>query len=169
MSVKDRFRRLYMRFLAKMLKEKASPEYIARGWAIGMFFGCLIPFGFQLLCSIPTAFLLKGSKIGATFGTLLTNHFTIFIIYPVQCYVGNHLIGGNLTYERIRDAMEKVLANQDYQTLFGLGWDLVISFFIGAAILTAVTTPITYWGVLTAVRRHRANKAARAKLRESRV
>ena len=169
MSVKNKIRRLYVRFLAKMLKEKASPEYIARGWAIGMFFGCLIPFGFQLICSIPTAFLLKGSKIGATLGTFLTNHVTIFVIYPVQCYVGNKLIGGKLTYDNIRDAMGRVLANQDYQTLFGLGWDLVISFFIGAAILTAITTPITYWGVLTAVRRHRANKAARAKLRASRA
>ena len=169
MSVKNKIRRLYVRFLAKMLKEKASPEYIARGWAIGMFFGCLIPFGFQLICSIPTAFLLKGSKIGATLGTFLTNHVTIFVIYPVQCYVGNKLIGGKLTYDNIRDAMGRVLANQDYQTLFGLGWDLEISFFIGAAILTAITTPITYWGVLTAVRRHRANKAARAKLRASRA
>ena len=57
----------------KIVREKASPEYIARGWAIGMFFGCLIPFGFQLICSIPAAFILKGSKIGATLGTLLTN------------------------------------------------------------------------------------------------
>lgn len=162
MSVRKRLKRTYIHLLAKMLKEKASPEYIARGWAIGMFFGCLIPFGFQLMCSIPTAFLLKGSKVGATFGTLLTNHFTIFIIYPVQCYVGNHLIGGDLTYDRVRDAMSKVLANQDYQTLFGLGWNLVISFFIGAAILTAITTPITYWGVLKLVRRYRMLKAQRA-------
>ena len=87
------FKRKMLQLYAKIVREKASPEYIARGWAIGMFYGCLIPFGFQLLCSIPTAFILKGSKIGATIGTLITNHFSVFIIYPVQCYVGLLLMG----------------------------------------------------------------------------
>ena len=64
----------------KIVREKASPEYVARGWAIGMFCGCLIPFGVQLLISVPAAFILKGSKIGASIGTFVTNHFTIFFI-----------------------------------------------------------------------------------------
>ncbi|MBR2374100.1 MAG: DUF2062 domain-containing protein [Lentisphaeria bacterium] len=128
----------------KMVREKASPEYIARGWAIGMFYGCLIPFGFQLICSIPTSFLLKGSKIGATVGTFFTNHFSIFIIYPVQCWVGNKLMGGNLTYAATVKAMEDVIKKQSYEALLGLGWELVIAFFIGGALLTAIMTPITY-------------------------
>ena len=78
MNLKKTLRRSWGRLYHKMVREKASPEYIARGWAIGMFYGCLAPFGTQLLLSIPTSFLLKGSKIGATFGTLLTNHFTVF-------------------------------------------------------------------------------------------
>ena len=47
----------------KIIRENATPEYVARGWAIGMFYGCFIPFGLQLACSIPTSFILKGSKI----------------------------------------------------------------------------------------------------------
>lgn len=144
-----------------IVKEKASPEYIARGWAIGMFYGCLIPFGFQLLCSVPTAFLLKGSKIGATFGTLLTNHFTIFIIYPIQCLIGNHLIGGDLSYSAVNDALKDVLALQNYSALMALGRDLIISFFVGGALLTLIMTPITYFLVKKLVlthRRHRQKK-----------
>ena len=72
----------YLRGLKeKMIKDPLPPTRVAAGWALGMFIGCSIPFGLQLICSIPTAFLLKGSKIGATFGTLITNHFTIFIIF----------------------------------------------------------------------------------------
>ncbi len=144
----------------KIVREKASPEYIARGWAIGMFYGCLIPFGLQLACSIPTAFLLKGSKIGATLGTLLTNHFTIFIIYPAQCYVGSKIMGGTLTYEKIESTMAAVLENQDYQTLWSLGWDLVAAFFIGGLLLTLIMTPITYFGVLAMVRSFRRRRQA---------
>lgn len=144
MDIKPKLRRIWLRMYMKMVREKASPEYIARGWAIGMFYGCLIPFGFQLICSIPTSFLLKGSKIGATVGTFFTNHFSIFIIYPVQCWVGNKLMGGNLTYAATVKAMEDVIKKQSYEALLGLGWELVIAFFIGGALLTAIMTPITY-------------------------
>jgi len=144
---------------AKVVKEKATPEYIARGWAIGMFFGCLVPFGLQLICSIPTAFLLKGSKIGATLGTLLTNHFTIFIIYPVQCYVGDKLTGGNISYAEIKDAFKDVLNEQSYSALLGIGWELVLAFFVGGALLTVVMTPLTYWFVRNLVIRYRMKKS----------
>lgn len=143
----------------KILREKASPEFIARGWAIGMFYGCTIPFGLQLALSIPTAFILKGSKIGASFGTLLTNHFTIWFIYPAQCWVGNRLLGGDLTFAAVENAMKDVLQKQSWESLWQLGGDLVAAFFLGGAILAAVCVPPTYYGVLGYVRRKRARSA----------
>ena len=157
-KIKHKIKCLSITMYNRIVKEKASPEYIARGWAIGMFYGCLIPFGFQLVCSIPTAFLLKGSKIGATFGTLLTNHFTIFIIYPIQCLVGNHIIGGNLSYSAVNDALKDVLALQNYSSLMALGRDLIISFFVGGALLTLIMTPATYFAVKAMVVKHRNKK-----------
>lgn len=167
MTLKKWTRQKYVYIYSKILKENAPAEYIARGWALGMFCGCLIPFGLQLVCSIPLAFLLKGSKIGATLGTLLTNHFTIFIIYPAQCYVGNLLLGGNLSYAKIEEALKDVLKNQDWATLFSLGGELIAAFFIGAAILTVIMTPATYFGVLHLVRHYRALKEKQRRLREA--
>lgn len=109
MNLKHWCKRKCFSLYMKIVREKASPEYIARGWAIGWFFGCLIPFGFQLICSIPAAFILKGSKIGATLGTLLTNQVTIFFIYPVQCYVGSRIMGSDLTYSAIKVPCRNVL------------------------------------------------------------
>ena len=156
------FRRKLIHLYAKIVREKASPEYIARGWAIGMFYGCLIPFGFQLICSIPTAFLLKGSKIGATIGTLITNHFTIFIIYPLQCYVGALLIGRGRTLGELSRVMESVIREQSYEALFGIGMELVAAFFIGGALLAAVMTPLTYFFVKSLVIKYRNKKDAKA-------
>ncbi len=153
------FRRHLIRLYAKIVREKASPEYVARGWAIGMFYGCMVPFGFQLILSIPTAFLLKGSKIGATVGTLITNHFTIFIIYPVQCYVGALLMGRGRGLDEISRIMEDVIRRQSYEALWGIGADLVVGFFIGGALLTAVMTPLTYFFVKALVIRYRKRKA----------
>ena len=158
MSVTSTLKRWWIRLYAKMVLEKASPEYIARGWAIGMFYGCLIPFGFQLICSIPTSFLLKGSKVGATLGTLITNHFSIFIIYPLQCYVGNKIIGGNLSYIDVKQALADLLKNQDYSTLFSMGIDLIVSFCVGGALFTAVMTPLTYFVVKALVTARRKRK-----------
>ncbi len=159
--LRKKSRQLYIR----IVREKAPPEYIARGWAIGMFYGCLIPFGFQLLCSVPTAFLLKGSKIGATFGTLLTNQVTIFFIYPAQCWVGNRIMGGDLSFGAIQTALDDVLKKQSYEALGAVGGELLAAFFIGGALLTLTMTPVTYYVVksmVVNVRRRRAAKAERA-------
>ena len=155
------FKRSLIRLYAKIVREKASPEYIARGWAIGMFYGCLIPFGFQLLCSIPTAFLLKGSKIGASVGTLITNHFSVFIIYLAQCYVGLLLMGKNRSLDEVKSIMHEVIHASSYEALLSIGTELVAAFFIGGALLTAVMTPLTYFFVKSLVVRYRSKKTMR--------
>ena len=151
-------RRSLLRLYAKIVREKADAKYIARGWAIGMFCGCFFPFGTQLLISIPAAFILRGSKIGATLGTLLTNHVTIFFIYPLQCYVGDRLMGGRLSWEQIKEVMASVLEKQSFESLFELGWHLTVAFFIGGAILTAIMTPLTYVGVKNLVIKRRERR-----------
>ena len=142
-KIREKFRELYN----KIVGEQATPEYIARGWAIGMFWGCICPFGFQLLFSIPTSFLLKGSKIGATLGTLITNHFTIFLIYPLQCYVGCLLMGKKISYAAIKTAMSDVITAQSYHALMKTGADLVMGFVVGGTLFAAIMTPLTYFAV----------------------
>lgn len=144
MSKNSRLKWKILKLYAKIVREKADSGYIARGWAIGMFCGCFFPFGIQLVISIPAAFIMRGSKIGATVGTFITNHFTIFIIYPVQCYVGNLLIGGSLSWTKVKKAMESVLKEQSFSSLWAQGWQLFAAFFIGGAILAAIMTPLTY-------------------------
>ena len=142
--VRKKSRKMYL----KIVREKATPEYIARGWSIGMFFGCLIPIGGQLICSIPAAFLLKGSKIGAVLGTFLTNQVTVFFIYPVQCYAGAKLLGLDLSYDCIKTKLKDVVSASGFteclDALKNLAGDLAGAFFLGGAIMAAVLTPITY-------------------------
>ena len=156
-SIKYKLLRLY----SKMLHEKAAPEYIARGWTIGVFYGCVLPFGVQLLFSIPTAFLLRGSKFGAVTGTFISNHFTIFLIYPVQCYLGARILGKTISYDVIRNAMKNVIAEQSYQALSAIGSDLCIAFLVGGVMLALVLAPLTYTLVLQMVTRHRSRRASK--------
>ena len=143
--IRKKSRKIYL----KIVREKATPEYIARGWSIGMFFGCTIPIGGQLICSIPAAFLLKGSKIGAVLGTFLTNQVTVFFIYPVQCYAGARLLGLDLSYDCIKAKLKDVVSSEGFleclDALKNLAGELAGAFFLGGAIMAAVLTPITYF------------------------
>ena len=151
MSAGQWFKKKWRKFYLKIVREKASPEYIARGWSIGMFFGCLIPIGGQLICSIPAAFLLKGSKVGAVLGTFLTNQITVFFIYPVQCYAGAKLIGLDLTYGDIKIKLKDIVDASNFREFVEatktLAGDLTVAFFVGGAIMAVVLTPITYFMV----------------------
>ena len=168
-----------MRLRARMMREKQPPEFIARGWAIGMFYGCTIPFGFQLMLSIPTAVILKGSKVGATVGTFITNHFTIFVIYPAQCWAGNKVLElfgcdvmsvAKIVAELKRVGSLSMLSGEFWAALGQLGGGVMASFFIGGALLALVCTPLTYWGVLRSVQRRRARMEQRKlERREKRV
>ncbi len=165
--LREKAKALYYR----IVRERATPEFIARGWAIGMCVGCAIPFGVQICISLPTAFFLKGSKVGATLGTLITNPFSILFIYPAQCWLGSRILGRPLFWDQIFNALGGVLTDQEWSALARLSGHLATSFFVGGFIFAAVMTPLTYFAVLHMVqgyRRLHEFKSRRCALRASR-
>ena len=152
MDVRAYFRRLR----EKMVHDPLPPEDIAAGWALGVFVGCAVPFGLQLIISIPLAMMMRVSKIGATLGTFITNPVSIFFIYPAQTFVVNRLLfGGSLTYSK--------LANTEWTwaAVRRLGAEVMASFFLGGFLLAIVITPIAYFAVKRVVVRSRAWRAKR--------
>ncbi len=152
MDVRAYFRRLR----EKMVHDPLPPEDIAAGWALGVFVGCAVPFGLQLIISIPLAMMMRVSKIGATLGTFITNPVSIFFIYPAQTFVVNRLLfGGSLTYSK--------LANTEWTwaAVRRLGAEVMASFFLGGFLLAIVITPIAYFAVKRMVVRSRAWRAKR--------
>ena len=153
--------RAYVRLLRqKMLRDRLSPKRVAGGWALGMFVGCFIPFGLQLIVSIPLSFLMKVSKIGATVGTFVTNPVTIIFIYPVQTWVGSYLIASPLGWNEItgychRLAGVSVFSADGWRTLSEIGGAVLGGFFAGGLLMALVLTPLTYFAVLDITRRHR--------------
>ena len=163
------FRKKWRKFYLKIVREKATPEYIARGWSIGMFYGCTIPIGGQLICSIPTAYILKGSKIGSVLGTFITNQVTVFFIYPAQCYVGAKLLGLDFSYGdikiKLKDLMEATTLLEFRDALLKLAGDLSVSFLVGGALMAIVLTPLTYFAVKRMVVTYRIRTQKRRRKR----
>ena len=141
---------------ARMVRERKPPEFIARGWALGIFVGCAVPFGFQLVVSVPLSFFLKCSKVGAVVGTFITNPLTIFFIYPVQAWLADRLFfGGNLSFTRL------VETEWTFEAVMALGADTLKAFLMGGLLNALVLAPLTYFGVRKLVQLNRIRQAAR--------
>ena len=144
----------WRRLREKMVADPLPSEDVAAGWALGMFIGCAIPFGLQLMISIPLAIMMRVSKIGATLGTFITNPVTIFFIYPAQTWIVFNLVFGS------RD-MGELPTEWTRATVMAMSGPVIISFFLGGILIAAVLTPITYFVVKHIVVLHRRRKAAR--------
>ena len=149
--IEERLSGLY----GKIVGERKSAEFIARGWSIGVFIGSVMPFGVQIYVALPLSMLLKGSRVGALTGTLVSNPFTILVLYPAQCWAGSRLLGKDISWAAISDALKGVLTQQDWSSLSQLSGHLVASFFAGGLMLAAVLTPLAYYLVLALVRNYR--------------
>lgn len=138
----------------KMVREPLPPEEIAGGWALGMFVGCAVPFGLQLVVSVPLAVMMRVSKVGATVGTLVTNPLTIFFIYPAQTWVVYNLLFGHRE-------MGELPKEWTREAVMALSGPVIASFFLGGLLLALILTPITYFVVRRIVVRYRARRHRR--------
>ena len=156
---------VYLRFLKRKIVHDPLPaEDIAAGWALGMFIGCSVPFGMQLVISIPLAMMMRVSKLGATLGTFITNPVTIFVIYPAQTYLVNKLLfGGSLSFSNLM-SMEWT-----WTSVRRLGAEAMVSFFLGGFLVATIMTPITYFFVKRLVTKHRERRARHDQLQNSKA
>ena len=146
-------RSFWRKAVDRMVGDPLPAESVAAGWALGMFVGCAVPFGFQLIISVPLAVLLRISKVGATLGTFITNPVTIFLIYPLQTYVANVIVyGGTLSLDRLYDV------TWTWESVCRLGTETMVSFFVGGFINAIVLTPVMYIAVLRIVRARRSKR-----------
>ena len=132
----------------KIVGDPLPPEDVAAGWALGMFIGCSVPFGLQLVVSVPLAIMMRVSKIGATVGTLITNPVTIFFIYPAQTWAMYNLLFG----DREMGALPTEWTRENVMALSG---PVIISFFLGGLALALILSPITYFVVKRIVIKYR--------------
>ena len=147
MSLAARWKRLR----EKMVRDPLPPESVAAGWALGVFVGFAIPFGLQLIVSVPLAIMMRVSKVGATLGTFVTNPATIFFLYPAQTWVVYNLLFGSRE-------MGELPTEWTRQTVMALSGPVIISFFLGGLALAMVLSPVAYHVVKRIVIRQRRRK-----------
>jgi len=159
-------------YALKLARQSGTPECIAKGVFLGLFIGFLIPMGGQIIIVLALAFIFKANKIVSCAFTMVTNHFTVLIIYPFQCVLGSYVIANPMTWDKVYGPLINALKAPGWwekiQELWLLGEDFIIPFFVGGMLLAVVSSIPGYFISLYIVRnlrnRHAARKLAKSKL-----
>ena len=157
------------RLYVKIISQEGSPECIARGAALGLVVGFVIPVGLQTFPAIALAFVFKANKVLSWLFTCVTNPATIFAIYPVQCYIGSLLLMRPMSREAFGNSFGRLASAESiaeyWEAFTSLVADIILPFFAGGALFAAVSAPIGYFASLYLVRAYRRRKAEKIRKR----
>lgn len=152
-------------FYYKIVRQEGTPESVARGAALGLFIGFLIPIGLQTVVVIPLAFLFKANKVLSFLFTMLTNPATVFFIYPIQCYIGSVILGNPMSINTLQERLFAVNWESRWDAFLGLGNDIIVTFFVGGALFGILSAPIGYFACYGVVERYRYRRQERLRKR----
>lgn len=133
-----RWKRLSRYFYLRFVRLRASPIQIARGLAIGIFWGMFPLPGLQMAVAIVTAAIFHSSTLAAAVGTWLTNPLTAIPITILNFKVGQAVLGRASTALPINHF-------DNLTDILDLGLDLLTSFFLGCFITGTIAGLLTYF------------------------
>ncbi len=140
----------------RLLRLRDSPEAIARGAAVGVFWGFFPFFGLQTLLSVVVATLVRGNRWVAMVATWVSNPFTYVPIYGFNFHVG----------QAILRAKDIDLTDVDWTSsdLFYLGGKFALALGLGCFVVGSIVAMLTYSLTVPALyrlrrlRRHRCSR-----------
>ncbi|MEB3281149.1 MAG: DUF2062 domain-containing protein [Lyngbya sp.] len=138
-------RRLYRRVMAM----KGTPEYLARGLAVGVFAGCFPFFGFQILIAISLAVLFRGHKLLAVAGTWVSNPLTYVPIFLFNYKIGRWLLGSQ---EPLFEDWGSLHSMDD---ILSVGAEFAVSLLFGCFVIGIISAVFTYFTSLRMIRHWR--------------
>jgi uncharacterized protein (DUF2062 family) len=136
------WQRYWKYYKLKILRLKENPQKISRGFAAGVFAGCLPLMGLQFLVSLLFAILVRGNKITALMGTWISNPFTYVPLFLFNFKVGKLII--NLLIPNY----EMELSLDSGQKLTDLGQDITIAILLGSIVVGFCSSFIAYHLIL---------------------
>jgi len=86
------------RWIGKLLQVRDTPEALARGLAVGFFFGVSFFWGMQIVLAVFISYLLGGNKVMAAAMTAVSNPLTSLPLYSLCYVVGHFVMGGSGTH-----------------------------------------------------------------------
>ncbi|MEZ4600559.1 MAG: DUF2062 domain-containing protein [Syntrophotaleaceae bacterium] len=128
--------------ILRLIRLRAEPEDIAKGFALGIFIGMTPTFGFQMILAVFLAMLLKENKIAAAVGVWITNPLTAPFIYALEYESGRLLLG--LDHARFPRELS-------FAAITSLGWEVLLPMTVGSLFYGSLCAVFAYSFMLQVV------------------
>ena len=133
-----RLRRLTVAWLGKLLAVRDTPQALARGLAVGFFFGVSPLWGLQIVSAVAVAHLLRGNKIIAAALTAVSNPLTSLPLYGLCYGFGQLILGGS-------GRMPDLAQVNGLTDLWALGPHFFLAMLVGTTLVGVVGALILYF------------------------
>ncbi len=139
---KTSFEKLYR----KIVGINDSPQKIARGVAIGIFWGIMPTFGLAIIFSVPTAILLRANKFSSILSSLISNPLTTPFFLGFGYKIGEYIL--NSPKDNIPSLSWEIIKTEYL-------WEISKSLLIGTTILATTIALSAYVVILKIIQKHR--------------
>jgi len=156
------FRRELKRLYLRVVTAKGSPEQIAAGLAVGVFWAVSPLWLLQTLLAVVSATALNVSRIPAAIAVHISNPITAPFIYPVTWKVGDLLLR---PFVGAGQAVAWEETTFSWNVLLGLAGHALIKMLLGGFVLGGVLGIITYVLALRGLARFKNTIALRREAR----
>lgn len=147
----------FKKFYRKIVRINDSPQRVARGVAIGVFWGVMPTFGLAILFSVPTAIFLRANKMASILSTFVSNPLTTPIFYASGYSIGQFIL--NSSGKNIPSFSWKIIRIENL-------WGISKSLLIGNAILATIMALSAYIVTLKIIQRHRRRRIAKKSINQ---
>lgn len=134
---RSRFHRFWRYYYWRLVRQKGSPEFLARGLAAGVFAGLFPLFGLQTILGVALAILFRGNKWMAIAGTWISNPLTYGPIFWLNFEVGRWLLKSQEVFE-----IERI---QSRKALLEVGADFLIILLVGCVVIGTISAFLSYF------------------------
>ena len=153
-----------------IVRQRGTPEAVARGVGIGVFVSMSPFFGIHMLIAFAAAWVFKANRAVAMIMTWITNVFTLLPIFAFTYSIGEHFVPPHLR-GHLTKLTKFLKSDPDLHQLFDLpghfqaimkfGAEIILPLTIGGILVGGATGLIAYQITLIGVRRYKTQKAER--------
>jgi len=133
-------KRLARLYYLKVLRLQGDPHSLALGVAIGLFVGITPTLPLHTILIVSLAGLLRGNILAGLLASLaISNPLTLLPQYYFAWRIGDLLLPGRLSWQRISDLLNRLTSGANFMDCFsaacGLGLDAIAVMLLGGILM----------------------------------
>jgi len=157
-------KRVGLYYKHRMGRLPGTPEFIAKGLALGVSISFTPFIGFHMLLGAVLSWLVGGSLLAMLLGSVLGGNFwTLPLIWIGTYKLGHFIIGEHHRGLHTVNTMTKAIQGDSFtmQTLLDKPLQLLLPMTVGCLPMVLVSFVVTYWLTLNIVRKYKAARLER--------